>query len=46
MIALIIIAILLAVFAYFDPYIDITEDMVLLWYNKKKTREYIVLWEN
>lgn len=44
MIALILIAALIAAFAYFDPYVDINEDSVLLWYNTKDCRNYIILW--
>lgn len=33
-----------AAYIYYDPYVDITEDNVLLWYNDKGYREYIILW--
>lgn len=43
MIAFIIVCITFA-YIYYDPYVDITEDNVLLWYNKSGNREYIILW--
>lgn len=42
MIAFIIVC--FAAYIYYDPYVDITEDNVLLWYNKSGNREYIILW--
>lgn len=33
-----------AIYIYYDPYVDITEDSILLWYNKSGIRKYIVLW--
>lgn len=44
MIAFIIVCIMFAAYIYYDPYVDITEDNVLLWYNKSGNREYIILW--
>lgn len=44
MIASIIVYIMVAAYIYYDPYVDITEDNVLLWYNKSGNREYIILW--
>lgn len=44
MIAFIIICLLFIAYIYYDPYVDIAEDSVLLWYNKKSNREYIILW--
>lgn len=45
MIFFIIIIILIGLLIYYDPYIDITENKILFWYNKKDNREYIILWE-
>lgn len=44
MIAFIIICLLFVVYIYYDPYVDIEEGSVLLWYNKNSNREYIILW--
>lgn len=44
MIASIIVYIMVAAYIYYDPYVDITEDNVLLWYHKSGNREYIILW--
>lgn len=44
MIALLVIVALIGAFAYFDPYVDIDENSILLWYNTKDCRNYIVLW--
>lgn len=44
MIAFIIICLLFVAYIYYDPYVDIAEDNVLLWYNKSGNRENIILW--
>lgn len=44
MIVFIIIYIIVVAYIYYDPYIDITEDSILLWYSKSDNREYVVLW--
>lgn len=44
MIAFIIICLLFIAYIYYDPYVDTAEDSVLLWYNKKSNRKYIILW--
>ena len=44
MLAIILAIVLIIAFIYYDPYVDITEDNVLLWYNGKGYREYIILW--
>lgn len=44
MIAFIIICLIFIAYIYYDPYVDVTEDSVLLWYNTKIDREYIILW--
>lgn len=44
MLAIILAIVLIIAFIYYDPYVDITEDNVLLWYNKSGNREYIILW--
>lgn len=44
MIGIIVIGVIIGAWLYYDPYIDITEDSILMWYNKKGAREYIVLW--
>lgn len=41
---IIFIAIILALFIYFDPNIDIARDKIILWYNKKGSRKYTILW--
>lgn len=38
------VAFIIAAYIYYDPYVDITENNVLLWYNKSGNREYIILW--
>ena len=43
MVAFIIVCIMFAAYIYYDPYVDITENNVLLWYNKSGNREYIIL---
>lgn len=45
MIFFVVLIILLGLFIYYDPYIDITENQILFWYNKKDNREYIILWK-
>ena len=44
MIAFIMICLIFIAYIYYDPYVDITEDSVLLWYNTKTDRKYIILW--
>lgn len=44
MIVLIVVYIIFVAYIYYSPYVDITEDNVLLWYNKDGNREYIILW--
>lgn len=44
MLAIILAIVLIIAFIYYDPYVDIIEDNVLLWYNGKGYREYIILW--
>lgn len=44
MLAIILAIVLIIAFIYYDPYVDITEDNILLWYNGKGYREYIILW--
>lgn len=44
MAAFIIMCVMIAAYIYYGLHIDITEDNVLLWYNKRGNREYIILW--
>ncbi len=45
MVAFIIILLILIAWFFFDPFIDFTEDSILLWYsNIDGSRKYIVLW--
>lgn len=44
MLWLIITLILLGLFAYYDPYIDIQEDQIILWYSNQENRKYTILW--
>ena len=39
MLAIILAIVLIIAFIYYDPYVDITEDNVLLWYNGKGYRD-------
>ena len=42
---IIIIGIILILYVYYKPYIDITDTSIILWYNKNKERVYKILWE-
>lgn len=44
MVAFITMCLMFAAYIYYDPYVCITENNVLLWYNKSGNKEYIILW--
>lgn len=44
MLGFIIIFILLGLFIYYDPYIDIQEDQIIFWYSNQENRKYKILW--
>lgn len=44
MFGIILIIVLIILYFYYKPYVDITEDSVILWYNSKGSRNYKVLW--
>lgn len=44
MICFIIVYVIVVAYIYYDLHVDITNNNVLLWYNKGDNREYIILW--
>ena len=44
MIGIVLIIILVFLYCYYEPYIDITDTTIILWYGSKEKRNYKVLW--
>lgn len=42
--ALIVLVAIVSAYIYFDPYVDIDDDSIFIWYNWKGHRSYYVLW--
>ena len=44
MIVSIILGAIVIAYTYYRPYVDFTENNIILWYSKKGDRKYIILW--
>lgn len=42
---MLLVFIIILLYLYFDPSIDNSNDLILLWYNSNDTRKYIILWK-
>lgn len=44
MVTFVIIGIIFFIYICFEPYIDVTENNIILWYDSGGDRDFIILW--